>query len=458
MCKKEFEAAIRPNFPLDRGPAAFFHGRTMTYPDAILRLSAARRFGMKLGLEPMRAIAARLGHPENGLRFIHLAGSNGKGSTAAFCESCLRAAGRRVGLYTSPHLVSIRERIQVDRVPISEADFAEGLDRVLAAAEGEPTFFELLTGLALGYFARERVDWIVWETGLGGRLDATNIVRPAVSVITGIALEHTQYLGSTLPEIAREKAGIIKPGVPVVSGATGEAGAVIAEAARESRSPLIEIDSALPAQDLGLREGRQRARLGGNEYTLGLLGSHQVRNAACAVAALRQLAEPISDEAITRGLETASWPGRFQIVSESPLLVLDGAHNQAAMETLLAAWRGCLAARNLDGTQAHLLFGAVADKDISGMAALLAREFKSITLVRLASERSADPRHLAPHFGQARCELLDSLAAWNPPAAHPVLVTGSLFLVGEMLARLSGAGHDLRLNEALEPRADSRGK
>ena len=446
------------NFPLDRAAAAFFHGRTMTYRDAIMRLSAARRFGMKLGLDPMRALAARLGHPQEGLRFIHLAGSNGKGSTAAFIESCLRAAGCRVGLYTSPHLVNIRERIQLDRVAISEADFAEGMARVTAAAEDDPTFFELMTGLALWYFARQRIDWIVWETGLGGRLDATNIVRPAVSVITSIALEHTQYLGTTLAEIAREKAGIIKPGVPVVSGVPGETGPVIAEVAHEARSPLIQVQSAIPARDLGLHEGRQFARLGGREYVLGLLGSHQVHNAACAVAALRQVAESVSNEAVARGLETTRWPGRFQVVSESPLLVLDGAHNEEAMTTLLSAWRGYLAARNIDRTQAHLVFGAVADKDIASMAALLAREFKNITLVRLANERSADPRDLASHFGGARCELLDSLAAWGPPAGHPALVTGSLFLVGEMLARLAGAGHDLRLNEALEARPGPPGK
>ena len=153
----------------------------MTYLDAIHHLGAARRFGMKLGLEPMRGLAARLGDPQDRLRFIHLAGTNGKGSTAAFCESCLRAGGSRVGLYTSPHLVSIRERIQIDRVPISEEDFRAGAwTAVCAAVEGEPTFFELMTALALWYFAREKVDWVVWETGLGGRLDATNIVRPAV--------------------------------------------------------------------------------------------------------------------------------------------------------------------------------------------------------------------------------------------------------------------------------------
>jgi dihydrofolate synthase/folylpolyglutamate synthase len=439
--------------PLDRALSASFHVGRMTYADAITRLSAARRFGMKLGLDPMRAMAGKLGNPQDGLRFIHLAGSNGKGSTAAFCESCLRAAGKRVALYTSPHLVRIRERIQIDRVPIPEADFGEGMARVLAVAGGEPTYFELMTALALWYFARERPDWVVWETGLGGRLDATNIVRPALSIITGIALEHTQYLGSTLAEIAREKAGIIKPNVPVVSGVTGEAAAIIAKVGRESDAPLIEVDRAVPHQDLGLRAGQQHARLGDSEYTLGLIGSHQVRNAACALAALRELPESLPPDAVARGLENTTWPGRFQIVAESPLLVLDGAHNEAAMEALLATWRGLLASRGLDPARAHLVFGAVVDKDIAGMAALLIRAFASVTLVPLASERSADPAKLVPHFAGLRCETVDSLAEWRPIDSRPVLMTGSLFLVGEMLARLTGAGHDLWLNEALASRA-----
>ena len=204
----------------------------MTYLEAISFLGDARLFGMKPGLDRMRRIAQRLGDPEKSLRFIHIAGTNGKGSTAAFCESCLRASGFRVGLYTSPHLVSVRERFQIDRRPISEETFALGMEAVREAmGEGtdrEATFFEITTALALWYFAREKVDWVVWETGLGGRLDATNIVQPEVCIITNIGLEHQQYLGESLHEIAEEKAGIIKPGVPVVSAVErGEAGDII---------------------------------------------------------------------------------------------------------------------------------------------------------------------------------------------------------------------------------------
>jgi len=423
----------------------------MTYPDAIAQLGAARRFGMKLGLDPMLGLAARLGHPEERLRFVHLAGSNGKGSTAAFCESCLRAAGGRVGLYTSPHLVSIRERIQVDREPISEAAFAEGMTAVRAATEGEPTFFELMTALALWYFAREKVGWVVWETGLGGRLDATNIVRPAVSILTTISFEHTQYLGTRLEEIAREKAGILKPGVAAVSGVEeGVAREVIAAESRRLGAPLHEVDADVPVEDLGLHDGRQWARLAGRAYELGLIGGHQVRNAACAVAALRLLPDPPGEEAIVRGLASVSWPGRFQIVAESPPVVLDGAHNLGAMRTLLATWRDFLASRGLAGRPAHLLFGAVTEKDVAGMAGLLLPHVGRVSLVRLGSDRSADPTELVRHFPGIPHEVLDSLGAFRPDPERPVLVTGSLFLVGEMLARRSGAENDLRLNEQLE--------
>lgn len=426
----------------------------MTYPEAIQYLGATRRFGMKLGLDLMRGLAARLGHPQERLRFIHLAGTNGKGSTAAFCESCLRAGGARVGLYTSPHLVSIRERIQVDRVPISEDDFARGMEVIIAVAEGEPTFFELMTALALWHFAREKVDWVVWETGLGGRLDATNIVRPEVSVITNIGLDHTQYLGTTLGEIAREKAGIIKPGVPVVSGiAEGEAAGIIAGESRRLDAPLHLVREEIAAQNLGLRDGRQMARFDGRDYVLGPIGGHQVANAACALAALRQLAAPLSPDAIARGLEATSWAGRFQIVAETPLTVLDGAHNTEAMAKLIETWREFLASRGRADERAHLLFASVSDKDISGVARLLLPHVAEVTLARLQNERSADPAALAHHFPGVPCHLIESVAAFRPSSSRPVLATGSLFLVGEMLAGRTDIRNEFRLNEQLETHA-----
>ena len=430
----------------------------MTYPDALVYLGATRRFGMKLGLEPMLAAAEALGHPEKNLRFIHLAGTNGKGSTAAFCESCLRAAGFRVGLYTSPHLVSVRERIQIDRGPISEADFAEGMTAVRDAVRGvenpPATFFELMTALALRHFARERVDWVVWETGLGGRLDATNIVTPEVCIITNIGLEHQQYLGPTLPEIAAEKAGIIKPGVPVVSAVEpGPAAEVIAEIARGKNAPLMWVRTETKAS---WRDGRQQAEIDGCEYVLGLIGSHQAENAACAVAALRRLpGHLVPEEATARGLESTRWAGRFEIVSESPLIVLDGAHNPAGMRKLVETWTSFLASRGLEaGT--HLVFASVSDKDVTEIAELLRPVARQVSLVRLASDRSADPAALAAHFAGLPCRFFDSVGQlWNEfktaPADGPVLITGSLFLVGEIEAqRGRDRAGEYRLNERLE--------
>jgi len=448
----------------------------MTYIDALTYLGNTRRFGMKLGLDPMRELARALGNPQDSLRFIHIAGTNGKGSTAAFCESCLRASRFRVGLYTSPHLVSVRERIQIDRVSISEVDFAQGMALVretLEAQENEATFFELMTALALWYFAREKVDWVVWETGLGGRLDATNIVRPEVCIITNIGLDHQQYLGGTLVEIAAEKAGIIKPGVPVISAVEpGEGAECICDHAKSARCTLTLVHRDMQVKDLGLRVAKQTAQIDGQAYDLGLIGTHQVFNAACAVEAMWQLRTnvirsgrereelyAISDEAIARGLAATVWPGRFEILSEKPLIVLDGAHNAAGMKMLVETWRAFLNSRFRWGPDqiaacTHLVFAAVADKDISEMAQLLRPLLREISFVRLANERSADPVQLAQSFSGLPYACYDSVSdVWPKLTSQPesiYLITGSLFLVGEMLARRQPNTEEYRLNERLE--------
>ncbi|HEX4141438.1 MAG TPA: folylpolyglutamate synthase/dihydrofolate synthase family protein [Candidatus Methylacidiphilales bacterium] len=440
----------------------------MTYPDALAYLGQTRRFGMKLGLDSMRELARALGSPQDGLRFVHIAGTNGKGSTAAFCESCLRAAGFRVGLYTSPHLVSVRERIQINREMISEADFGEGMGNVRDMAERgnlEPTFFELMTALALWYLAREKVDWVVWETGLGGRLDATNIVTPRICIITNIGLDHQQYLGPTLAEIAAEKAGILKPGVPIVTSVEeGEAASVVRERATALGAPLFRASGDFQADDLGLSHGQQLGFIGHHRFRLGLVGPHQVLNAACAVVAMREIG--LEENSIASGLEGAAWPGRFEILSERPLVVIDGAHNPAGMAMLVETWRSFLAARfgwkpeEIAG-RARILFGSVADKDISEMAQLLRPLAKEVALVRLANERSADPRQLAPAFAALPVTCYESVAdAWQSvqesDPSSVTLITGSLFLVGEMLARRQGIGEEYRLNERLEKPAESR--
>ena len=440
----------------------------MTYPDALSYLGQTRRFGMKLGLDTMRDLERALGDPQDKLRFIHLAGTNGKGSTAAFCESCLRAAGFRVGLYTSPHLVSVRERIQIDRTPISEADFAEGMTVVSRAVDQqldhEVTYFELMTALALWYFGREKVDWVVWETGLGGRLDATNIVTPEVCIITNIGLDHQQYLGQSIAEIAAEKAGIIKPGVPIVSAVeNGEASEIIRERAKAERCVLTLVHRDMEVKDLGLRDGKQLAVIDGHEFSIGLVGPHQIYNANCAVSSMRQIG--IAESAIATGLESTIWPGRFEILSEKPLIVLDGAHNPAGTKMLVETWRSFLAARcgwsaAETDARARLVFASVADKDISEMAQLLRPLAREILLVRLANERSAEPAQLASAFAGLPCSCYDSVSdVWREMTTAPesiTLITGSLFLVGEMLARRQGNAEEYNLNERLEKFTPSR--
>ncbi len=444
----------------------------MTYTDALSYLGEARRFGMKLGLEPMRQLASALGDPQKGLRFIHLAGTNGKGSTAALCESCLRAAGYRVGLYTSPHLVSVRERIQINRNLISEVDFAEGMEIVRREIERiencEATFFEIMTALALWYFAQEKVDWVIWETGLGGRMDATNIVQPEICIITNIGLDHQRYLGESLREIAMEKAGIIKPGVPVVSTVElDEAAEVICERAEAEGCSLTLMCRDRQVEDLGLRGNKQMARINGHEFALGLIGSHQVRNAACAVEALSQVrvregaALELSDADIARGLENTVWSGRFEILSDEPLMVLDGAHNSAGTAKLIETWRTFLCARygwtaQQSEGRTHLIFASVSDKDIAEMAQMLAPLARQISLVRLANDRTAEPAALAPFFSNTPCVLYDSVEVlWQDMIASaqnniPILITGSLFLVGEILAQRQNNTEEYRLNERLE--------
>ncbi len=331
----------------------------------------------------------------------------------------------------------MRERIQIDRQFISEADFAEGMEVVRRAIDGskdrEATFFEITTALALWHFGREKVDWVVWETGLGGRLDATNIVTPEVCVITNIGLDHQQYLGGSLREIAAEKAGIIKPGVPVISAVEiGEGSEVIRARAKAEGCALTLVHRDMEVKDLDLRGNKQRAEIDGREFALGLIGPHQVFNAACAVEAMWQIRKrdpqsfgpgpdcnSISDAAIAHGLESTLWPGRFEILSEKPLIVLDGAHNPAGVKMLVETWRAFLAARygwsvnEIDG-RARLVFASVADKEIFPMAQLLRSLAREVFLVRLANERSAEPAQLASFFDGLPCSCYDSVAeAWT---------------------------------------------
>lgn len=422
----------------------------MTYPDAIQFLYNLRWFGAKFGLANTFKLAELVGNPQRQLRFIHVAGTNGKGSTCAMLESIYRAAGLRVGLFTSPHLVSFGERIQINRHLIPETDVVQLAGRIQPLLNqfpsgDHPTFFEVVTAMALRYFADQKCDLVIWETGLGGRLDATNVVVPLVSIITNIQYDHQKFLGETLASIASEKAGIIKPAVPVVTGTDEpEALAVIQKAARQHNAPFRVVTASeadQPPLDM---------------LALPLLGDHQKMNAAVALAAVRTLAGkiPIAEEIMSAGLCRLQWPGRLQLVSRpsGQKILLDGAHNIGGACTLSAALK-----KYFPNEELTLILGILRDKDWPAMCQILAPLARHILLVPVHSERTAEPHGLAEvcqrSNPKAQIAEYPSLAeAWADAAdADFVSIAGSLYLIGEAMELLglsSGATTNERgLNE-----------
>lgn len=399
-------------------------------------LQAAQGRGIQPGLERMRRLLAALGNPEAGLRCLHVAGTNGKGSVCAFSESVLRAMGLRTGLYTSPHLVEFAERIRINGVNASAEEIGEGIRRLQTATEGwkeadMPTYFELVTALAFGLFARAGVEVVVLETGLGGRLDATNTAPKIACAITPIGLDHMEWLGETLGEIAREKAGILRSRIPaVIAPQERDAAEALANAAAGIGAPVQAVEKPLDAS-----------------LPLGLAGSHQRWNAAVAVALLRAAGFEPDAEALARGLRDVEWPGRFQKITHAGReLILDGAHNRHAAERLVRTWR-----EEYGDRRCTLVFGALADKDPSTLLSVLAPLAEEVFLVRVDSPRSADPDSLAGalsafptpihtvHTLSRALELVFGGTITDPGSRRrPVLLTGSLFLVGEALSLLSG--------------------
>jgi dihydrofolate synthase / folylpolyglutamate synthase len=407
----------------------------MTYAAAIEFLSSLGVFGAKPGLENIRRLTAMLGSQQDKLRIIHVAGTNGKGSTCAMLESIYRAAGLRVGLFTSPHLVSFNERMQVNRVPASEDDVVRLVREIQPLlekfpVESHPTFFEVVTAMALRQFADRQCDLVVWETGLGGRLDATNIVTPLASVITNIGLDHQQWLGDTHEQIAAEKAGIIKPGVPVITAAEpGRGLEVIAKVAHENDSLLTVID----------RNDARGALL--DAAKIPLVGEHQRLNGAVAVATVRAVEPkiPISQEAILNGLSTVYWPGRMQLVTTAAgqQILLDGAHNIPSAQALAAAFR-----EQFREVRPTMILGVLSDKDWRSIAEILAPLAGRLLVVPVSSHRSLAPSELASACRNANpsaaVDVCDSLAqALQLSARDPfLLITGSLYLIGEAMERL----------------------
>lgn len=393
----------------------------MNYDESLAWLYSTQLHGIKLGLEVVRRMVKELGIRLDGPKFLHVAGTNGKGSVCAMLDAICRAGGKRTGLFTSPHLVTFRERIRVDGVMISEDEVAQGVSELREASTGwdpAPTFFELVTVLALAHFQRAGCEVVVFETGMGGRLDATNVVTPAVSVVTPIALDHQQWLGATLAEIATEKAGIFKPDVPVVSAPQAE------EAVQVFHRHAREV--GVLALDYVTKPW--------TETPVNLAGSHQHWHAALAVHAVALAALGIHAEAIVRGLREVEWPGRFQQIGEK--LVLDGAHNPAAAMLLAETWREIFG-----GEQATLVLGVLADKDLRAICAALLPLAARVIAVPVRSPRSCSAEEIGAVFHelapQVPCNRSAHLAdAIRQASGYPerTLVCGSLFLVGEAIA------------------------
>jgi len=436
----------------------------MTYAEAVEwleSLSNYERTGFVapmsrwVNLNTMRALLALFGDPQDGLRFVHIAGSKGKGSVAAMVEAILRAAGWKTGLFTSPHLISVRERIRVAGKLIAPEQFAGLADSVRAAVEelshhpglAPVTYYEAVTAMAMLGFAAARVDVVVLETGLGGRLDATNLVRPSVCVITRLCLEHTAVLGNSLAEIAAEKAGIIKPGVPVVLGAQAdEALGVLERRASEVAAPVVRAPQSrllcAPILSPGASSRPQTVLIGDGSYELALLGDHQAENAALAVAATAALSEagfPVPPEATAEGLRTVHWPGRLQVASGRPMFLLDCAHAPAAAAALSDTVAKCFRYANL-----WVVLGMADDKDVEGFACQMVR-----LRPRIIATAAQTPRAIRPESLAARLEPIvgsSTVAETVPKAieaarrcAGPddlILVTGSVYVVGEALCHL----------------------
>jgi dihydrofolate synthase/folylpolyglutamate synthase len=394
------------------------------YRDALAWLYGTQRFGIKLGLENIQRLLRELDVPAKAQRIVHVAGTNGKGSVCAMIDAVCRAQGYRTGLFTSPHLVTYRERIRVNGEMIAEEKAAEGLAAIrqlIGGWEPHPTFFEITTALALVHFRECGCEVVVLETGLGGRLDATNAVEPVVSVITPIGYDHQAWLGNSLEEIAGEKAGIIKARIPIVSAAQEPAAEKVVRArATECEAPLHIVNEPYV------------------KTPLSLAGAHQKQNASLAIAALQLGGIAVQEQAIAQGLARVDWPARFQRWNES--IIIDGAHNLAGAKVLAQTWREIF-----EDQRATLILAVLEDKDVPGICGALAPISASVILPRIRSERALPPEELARTFFAIAPSLHHSITASIGDALdqarlgpNPILLTGSLHFAGEALAALRG--------------------
>jgi dihydrofolate synthase/folylpolyglutamate synthase len=415
------------------------------YPDSVQFLYALGNEirTAKLGLDRIRAVLDALGRPQNRCRFVHVAGTNGKGSTCAMIESGLRAAGLRTGLFTSPHLAQPTERIRIDGEPVDAGRFAAAFERVHLAVESlldagaidmHTTYFETVTAMALVIFAEERTDKVVLEVGLGGRLDATNVVRPELCVITPIDFDHEAFLGRSLESIAGEKAGILKPGVPAVFARQRPEAAPVLDARAEKVGAPVARTTGWQIRNLELHPAGSRFEAGQPALFIDcpLAGEHQVENAVTAALALRSLG--ISDSSIQAGIARTRWPGRLERVSERPEIILDGAHNPAAARALAAYIERFYGARRV-----RLIYGAMRDKAVAEVGGILFPQAQEVILTAPRQSRAIAPealRGLVDHPNlRVAAHIEDALEM--PPGDAVTFITGSLFLVAEARAILA---------------------
>jgi len=407
------------------------------------------------GLRHMEELLSRMGNPQLAARTVHIAGTKGKGSVAAMIAQVLSGSGYKTGLYTSPHLHNLRERIRMDGSSIPEAEFAAAMAEIKPVIErhdttfSQLTYFEVLTVLAFAYFKKEQVDFQVLEVGLGGRLDATNVASPVVCIITPISLDHTEILGNSLVEIAREKAGIIKSGCWVVlSPQPEEAASIISDICREKEAKVVQVGKDITWHKIGGDLFHQslviEGRTSNYQVSIPLLGDFQLENTATAVAALETLASvgfAISAADIAQGLARVKWPGRFQILHQHPTVLVDGAHNVVSTQRLVSNIKAYFNYKRI-----LLVFGASSDKDIPGMVNELVPLSPQVIVTRTSHSRAAPPSMLAAEFTKRGIEpeIRETVAQAISRAlsladrTDLICVTGSLFAVAEALDYFSG--------------------
>ena len=441
----------------------------MQYEEARSFLDSLQFFKIKLGLDSMQRFLEDVGHPQKNLKYVHVAGTNGKGSVSVSLLTLFARAGYNVGLYTSPHLSSVRERFRINDAYISKDDFAAMAGRIVNILDNRRiTYFEFTTALALLWFAERKVDLVILEVGMGGRLDATNVITPLVSIITNVSMDHEAYLGDTLTAVAYEKAGIIKPGVPVVSGVEGPIPTkVVEERCRELNAPLY----LLGRDFIEKKDEEGRMHFEGNascfrsydSLTSSLIGEHQRKNTALVLATISLLDRygfHVTDQTLRSGLNAVRWPGRLELISPESIstrgslqndqggnekkirFLLDGAHNPAGVQSLVSALQNDLLYNHL-----YCIWGAMIDKDILQTLTIIAPLATRIILARPEGERSADPEELLaripdPEKSKAVCEcsVIKAIALAEDLAEEDdlICIAGSLYLVGEARAHLAG--------------------